>query len=240
LGRPACLPENRTEPENQKTETNGIFTCSNERKKMNCNLPNRKSIRLKGYDYLQAGLYFITICAQNRVCLFGEIIEADLRDCQKMILNDAGKMVQKWYYELENKFNDIKCLEMVIMPNHFHCIIENVNTVQSVVGADLSVCPKTMGEHVGSSLYAVVQWFKTITTNEYIRGVKYKNWQSFDKKMWQRNYWEHIVRNENEYMRIAKYIIENPLKWKNDKFNNGDGNVLMESSVNYENEIWMI
>ena len=77
----------------------------------------------------------------------------------------------------------------------------------------------TQREHIGSLLHRVVQWFKTMTTNEYIRGVKNKNWQRFDGKLWQRNYWEHIVRNENEYNRISQYIIANPLKWENDKSN---------------------
>ena len=177
-----------------------------------------------------------------------------------MILNDAGKMVQKWYYELENKFADIRCHEMIIMPNHFHCIIENVG---HTVGADLRVCPDTniaetnilgeqennilgehgnnilgehennilgeqetnilgehenyiLGEHIGSPLHRVVQWFKTMTTNEYIRGVKTLGWKPFDGKLWQRNYWEHIIRNENEYNRIAEYILKNPQNWDND------------------------
>ena len=92
---------------------------------------HRRSIRLKGYDYSLPDLFFITICVQNKTCLFGEIIN------QQMILNDAGVMVEKWYVELENKFPDIKCYEHVVMPNHFHCIIENVGAV----GADLCVRP---------------------------------------------------------------------------------------------------
>ena len=160
-----------------------------------------------------------------------------------MILNDAGKMIEKWYDELQNKFLDIKCHEMIVMPNHFHCIIENV-------GADLRVCPKDKGktndndkgktndndkgktnkigdkhirnqhitgeyidgEHIGSPLYRVVQWFKTMTTNEYIRGVKSLNWQPFNGKLWQRNYYEHIIRNERSYQIISDYIINNPTK----------------------------
>jgi len=185
--------------------------------KYNPNIHHRRSIRLKGYDYSQAGLYFVTICTQNRECLFGEI------ENNEMILNAAGKMIGKWYYELENKFSDIKCDEMIIMPNHFHCIIENV-------GADLRVCPKPntnkqrnlgeqtiLGEHIGSPLCRVVQWFKTMSTNEYIRGVKNKNWKPFDGKLWQRNYWEHIIRNEKSYHRIAEYIKNNPNNWDNDK-----------------------
>ena len=67
----------------------------------------RKSIRLKGYDYSSPGLYFVTICCQKRACLFGEVKKGI------MVLNDSGKMIKKWYYELENKFHDIKCHEMI-------------------------------------------------------------------------------------------------------------------------------
>jgi REP element-mobilizing transposase RayT len=109
----------------------------------NPNFQQRHSIRLKGYDYSKAGLYFITICTQNRECLFGEIrpVGAPLCGClngsmdthigmqQQMILNEAGEMIVKWYNELENKYPEIRCHEMVVMPNHFHCIIEKTNNI---------------------------------------------------------------------------------------------------------------
>ena len=180
---------------------------------------HRKSIRLKGYDYSQAGLYFITICCQNKVHLFGNVIN------KQMILNDAGKMIEKWFNELQNKFPDVKCHEMVVMPNHIHFIIENIGSV----GADLCVCPndsnfpktekrvsEILGEHAGSPLHRVLQWFKTMSTNEYIRGVKNNNWIPFDGKLWQRNYWEHIIRNDQSYQKISDYIINNPSKWNDD------------------------
>ena len=180
---------------------------------------HRKSIRLKGYDYSQAGLYFITICCQNKVHLFGNVIN------KQMILNDAGKMIEKWFNELQNKFPDVKCHEMVVMPNHIHFIIENIGSV----GADLRVCPndsnisktekrvsEMLGEHAGSTLHHVLQWFKTMSTNEYIRGVKNNNWIPFDGKLWQRNYWEHIIRNDQSYQKISDYIINNPSKWNDD------------------------
>src|SRR5680860_19825 len=97
----------------------------------NSNFHQRKSIRLKGYDYSKAGLYFISICVQNRECLFGEVrtvVGAPLFGClngsmdaqpgvpvRKIILNDAGEMIVKWYYELENKYLEIRCHEMVVM-----------------------------------------------------------------------------------------------------------------------------
>jgi putative transposase len=212
------------------------------RLKYNPNFHHRKSIRLKGYDYSQEGLYFITICVQNRECLFDKIIASDLSISTRIELNDAGQMVGKWYNELENKFPDIHCHEIVVMPNHFHCIIENVKSV----GVDLCICPNKngtnnnvnhhikrgqshrntpsdehdlLGEHIGSPLHRVVQWFKTMTTNEYIRGVKNMGWQPFNGKLWQRNYWEHIIRNDESYKRIAEYINNNPAEWINDKLN---------------------
>ncbi len=111
---------------------------------MNISIHKRKSIRLQGYDYSQAGAYFVTICTQNRACLFGGIIDG------KMALNDAGRMVEKWCFALENKFHDIRCDEFIVMPNHFHCIIINIGPpIVSTVGADLCVCPsETVGPAV--------------------------------------------------------------------------------------------
>jgi REP element-mobilizing transposase RayT len=184
---------------------------------------HRRSIRLKEYDYSQAGMYFVTICCQNRTCRFGKIKNGE------MVLNNAGQMVEKWCAELPHKFSDIIVDTYIIMPNHFHVIIVN-NGNNTAVGADLRVCPDELdeheisdehgisGEHIGSPLHAVVQWFKTMTTNEYIRGVKTLGWQRFDKKLWQRNYWERIIRNEHSYQRIANYIVNNPMSWGNDKF----------------------
>ena len=177
--------------------------------------PKRRSIRLRGYDYSRCGAYFVSICTKDRTCLFGDI------ENQEMALNDAGRMVDKWYVELENKFQDIRCDEYIIMPNHFHAIIQNTGPV----GADLCVCPdddrhgRTSGEHTGSPLHRVIQWFKTMTTNGYIRGVKQYGWVPFAGRLWQRNYYEHIVRNENEMSRIREYIRNNPAQWATDKDN---------------------
>jgi len=186
----------------------------------NLDIHHRCSFRLKGYDYSQAGAYSVTICTQNRECLFGEIVD------KEMILNNPGRMVEKWYRELENKFADIVCDQCAIMPNHIYFVI------QTGVGTDLRVRPDTDtdeqtsgGEHIGSPLHTVIQWFKTMTTNEYIRGVKQNGWSTFPGKLWQRNYYEHIVRNENELNRIREYIMNNPLQWELDRENpNGQCN----------------
>ena len=179
--------------------------------KYNPNLHHRRSIRLRGYDYSQPGAYFITLCTQNRECLFGNVVD------EKMILNDAGKMIEKWYFEFQKKFSVIQCDQYIIMPNHMHFIIINV-------GADLGVCPENTGEHnlkgehIGSPLRDIIRWFKTMTTNEYIRNVKNNEWKPFNGKLWQRNYYQHITRNEQELKKIGDYIINNPLKWESDKY----------------------
>jgi putative transposase len=199
--------------------------------KYNPDIHRRRSIRLTGYDYSQRGCYFITVCTQGRRCLFGEI------ETGRMILNDAGRMVGRWWNELKNKYNNIEIDEYVVMPNHCHGIINIAETVGAkIVGADLCVCPDNnmgenvknkKGEHIGSPLqgspiqkwpmYTMIQWFKTMTTNEYIRNVKQNHWEPFDGKLWQRNYYEQIVRDEMSLRRIREYIANNPYIWQQDK-----------------------
>ena len=187
---------------------------NNQKIKMyNPEIHHRHSIRLKEYDYSSEGLYFITVCAQDKKCMFGKIINGD------MYLNEAGRMIQKWYLKTSAKFPDIECMEYIIMPNHFHCIWHNV-------GADPCVCPNAsnnntpcgiLGEHMGSPLHRVIQWFKTMTTNEYIRNINNNQWIPFNKRLWQLNYYEHIIRNQHSYEEISDYIITNPLRWEKDQ-----------------------
>jgi len=233
---------------------------------------HRKSIRLKGYDYSQEGLYFITIVCQNRTHFFGEIIDGN------MILNDAGKMIEKQWLTIAERFDNIVLEEYIVMPNHFHAIVnipvgatlvvdpnkdpnikatlvvhpnkdssskatlvvdpnkappqqektdDTINDIewQPQGIATTGIAPsgntttgiaqppknKTIGDIIGA--------FKSITTNEYIKNVKSNNWKRFDKKLWQRNYWEHIIRNKKAYKNISEYIKNNPKKWSEDSKN---------------------
>ena len=154
----------------------------------NPNIHHRRSIRLKGYDYSLPGAYFITLCTQNREDFFGYIENGILHP------NDASAMVQKWYTEVSHKFANVTCDEMVVMPNHFHCIWHITEQIADV------------------NIPTVVQWFKTMTTNEYIHGVKEKGWPPFNKRLWQRNYYETIIRNEQAYENIRNYIHTNPVR----------------------------
>jgi putative transposase len=155
---------------------------------------HRRSIRLKGYDYSQPGGYFVTIVTKSRDLLFGEVVTG------KMILNDAGKMIQCLWRELLNRFINIELYEFSVMPNHFHGILMITEKMNN-----------TLGDIIGA--------FESITTDEYILGVKNNGWHRFDKKLWQRNYWEHIIRDENELNRIREYIINNPMQWETDHEN---------------------
>jgi REP element-mobilizing transposase RayT len=165
------------------------------------NKHHRRSIRLKGYDYSQPGAYFVTICTQNREHLFG------LVDNGALILNEAGNMVQKWWLTLDSKFEGIEPDTFVVMPNHFHGIIK--------------ITPRlAKGEaEEAISVGRVIQWFKTMSTNEYIRGVKQHQWPPFPGKLWQRNYYEHIIHNEHVYLAVQRYIQQNPQRWWLDRFN---------------------
>ena len=172
-------------------------------------LPNRKSIRLKNYDYSSNGYYFVTICTQNREKLFGEIVGATLRGRP----NNPDKIIVKWLLESENKFKDIKIDEYIVMPNHIHFIIKRTGDHIGSTGDHTG----STGDHIGSPLRDIIGWFKTMSTNEYIAGVKDGRFMPFKGRLWQRNYYEHIIRNYDDYINIAEYIQNNPLKWEEDK-----------------------
>ncbi len=186
----------------------------------------RKSLRLKEYDYSQPWYYFITICVNTWLCILGEI------SGNEIYLSDAGKMVETYWKKLEEKYHHIRLHKYTVMPNHFHGIIEimdiqdgrgqpmcwpwywtvnwlDKNQIGTYSGQTHSSAP-TIGE--------MIQWFKTMTTNIYIQNVKNYHWEPFYKKLWQRNYYEHIIRNENGYFKISEYITHNPNNWKHDRF----------------------
>ena len=182
-------------------------------------LPQRRALRLRNYDYSWPGAYYVTIVTQQREPLFGAIANDEVQ------LNAAGQMIEQWWQELLHKFPQIELDASIIMPNHLHGII-----VIPSVGADLRVGPQTQvdpqtpigsqtGEHTGSPLPTIMQWFKTMTTNAYIRGVKEFGWPAFPGKLWQRSFYEHVVRDEVDLNRIREYIANNPLKWLDDTEN---------------------
>jgi len=179
--------------------------------KYNPEIHHRKTIRLKNYDYCQEGLYFITICTKNREKLFAEIVGAgssrpndDLfktTEQPKLILNEIGMLIENEYSQLEDKYEIIKCHQYVIMPNHFHCIIE---IIKNQKGGKTPPLPEILG------------YFKFQTTKKYNEAMKLKNEKYLS--LWQRNYYENIIRNEETYNKIVDYIENNPVKWGLDKY----------------------
>jgi putative transposase len=160
---------------------------------------HRRSIRLKGYDYSQAGAYFVTVCIQQRECLFGEVESEVVR------LNDSGAMVEGWWEELEKKFSTVVLDEWILMPNHLH----------GILFLNGRATPSTTLPALGD----VMGWFKTMTTNEYIRGVRNLGWRCFPGKLWQRDFFDHIIRTSEELERIREYIRQNPSLWHEDPEN---------------------
>lgn len=185
---------------------------------------NRKSIRLKGYNYAQAGLYFITICTHNRAHLFGQIINGE------MFLNAAGRVAVKCWQDIPAHFPNAALHEYVVMPNHVHGII---GLQSRSVGANYDSPPNNhtdndwangnspvqkMPFHSPSqSIGSIVRGFKIGVTKWF----RYENGSPQNIQIWQRNYYDHIIRNDAAYNRIANYIVNNPAKWNDDRFYTG-------------------
>ncbi len=197
------------------------------------NRRSRRSIRLKGFDYSSPGKYFITICTLNRECLFGEIHEGN------MILAVAGKIVHNEWLHTPRVRSGIELDAFVIMPNHLHGIISirmrrgdpQHKSFADFGEFDLSVTkvagrPEENGNKNGASrrgaptapvlkpntIGAIVGQFKSNSTKK-IRESVYPGFY------WQRNYYEHIIRNGSELSQIRKYILENPGNWNEDQDN---------------------
>ena len=196
----------------------------------NPNIHHRKSIRLKGYDYSQAGLYFITICVKDRECLFGKIIDG------KMNFNDGGKIADECWLKISEHFLNVVLHEYIVMPNHVHGIIElkrvdaicnqisnNVGTRHIVSLPDNSESSvgtsHVMSQHnqfskpIPGSISVIIQQYKSSVT-------RFVNKTNVSHFRWQSRFYEHIIRDEKSYHRISEYIINNPKNWKDDDFFN--------------------
>lgn len=190
----------------------------------NPDIHKRQSIRLKGYDYSQSGLYFITICCYQRECLFGNIINSQI------ILNNFGQLIKEEWLKSAEIRKEIEFDDFVIMPNHFHGIViinqeinsdfmkNDVDFQDNNVGANgrsplqqiqssrpkISMKPK--------SISSLIAGFKSATTKKIniIRNTP-------QNPVWQRNYYDHIIRNDESLAKIREYVQNNPLSWENDQ-----------------------
>ncbi|MCX5920977.1 MAG: transposase [Candidatus Melainabacteria bacterium] len=189
---------------------------------MKQSLPQRKPLRLTAYDYAQNGAYFITICTENRAYLFGDIVD------NTMVLNDAGKMVESVWREMPMHYPNILLDAFIIMPNHIHFIIvfiENDHSVPKSLADVINHAPTTRTEpSVGVPFMAsanqptplgkIVRTFKgksTFLINQHQKTV--------GMPVWQRGYYDQIIRNEAHLQSVRLYIENNPAQWAFDEEN---------------------
>lgn len=177
--------------------------------KFNPLLHRRHSIRLPGYDYSRPGAYFITICTYNKESLFGLVTGG------KMVLNDYGLLVEGEWKRIPNRFPLILLGAFMIMPNHFHGIITymDISHVGARQGAEITSgsCSFASPLPANPPLGVVVGAFKS-TSARIINGLR----QTPGFPVWQRNYYEHIIRDDESYLQIAEYILTNPERWEFD------------------------
>ena len=178
---------------------------------------HRRSLRLKGFDYSRSGMYFITICCQDHEHRFGYI------ENQIMVLNQFGIITQNEWYKLPDRFQNLQLGAFQVMPNHIHAIVilngpiagailavapdANVGAGASPAPTKVLIANPTVGNIIGA--------YKSLVANECLKLFKSKNEKM--GKLWQRNYYERIIRDDRAFNAISMYILNNPAKWKGDK-----------------------
>ncbi len=176
---------------------------------------NRKRNRLQNYDYSTPGYYFATICTKGMLEYFGRMQN------NEMELNDKGRIVQKCWLDLHNHYKNCKLHAFVIMPNHIHGIIEIVGNgfkpFQNKPTTNKIQNEPTTNKRNG------LKPFPTYGLSEIIRGFKTFSSKNINQKSkhkftWQKSFYDHIIRNDEELIRISDYIEKNPLLWKQDEY----------------------
>lgn len=179
---------------------------------------HRHSLRLKDFDYSQAGAYFVTICTKNRQCLFGKIQQG------LMQLNASGRVASAQWQRLPNRFTDLELGEWIVMPNHIHGILvttgkgeaSHANSSASPNPITKDASPLRPNGTAPGSVGAIIQNYKSITSRKLSAQI-----ENLKRSVWQRNYYEHVIRNERELRAISDYILANPQNWEKDTENIG-------------------
>lgn len=167
---------------------------------------HRRSIRIKDYDYAKSGAYFVSICTLNRQYLFGKVING------KMELSEAGRIVENEWLNVKVARCNIRLDQFIVMPNHFHAILWIEGNYKGTASCAPTI--QHFGQVISGSLSAIIRGFKSAVTNRFN---KMNNTDG--NTIWQRNYYEHIIRDEPSLNRIREYIIHNPLSWEMDREN---------------------
>lgn len=167
----------------------------------------RRSLRLQDCDYSHAGAYYVTICTFERRCLFGEVRDGE------MLLTRSGQIADEEWQRTALLRKNVKLDTYVIMPNHIHGVILILEERQEGTAAPCPYEPR-FGNAVSNSLASIVGSYKSVVTrriNER-RG-------AFQEPVWQRNYYEHVIRDEDDLNRVREYIVNNPICWGDDENN---------------------
>ena len=174
----------------------------------NPNIHRRRSIRLKDYDYTQPGIYFITICTEKRVCLFGEVVAG------RMCLSRYGEIVWEEWLNTETRRPNVITDAFVVMPNHGHGSI-GIHDAEPCRGMarHAPTTARQFGKPIPNSLPTIIGSFKSAVT----KGINRRRGTT-GTSVWQRGYYERIVRNEHALNHVRQYIEENPLRWHYDHF----------------------
>ena len=189
-----------------------------------------KQYRLPGYDYSGGGYYFVTICTQDRLNILRCVgTDPRVRSSYKKqpcgLLSEFGNLCQQWWLKIPDKFPGTELDKFCFMPNHFHgiLIIRYKCKAQTRGSAPTNYtggsAPTNYTGWSAPTVGNVIQWFKTMTTNEYIKNVKTQSWLKFSKHVWQPRFHDRVIRNEKEYWAIKRYILDNPKNWDKDKEN---------------------
>lgn len=171
---------------------------------------HRRSIRLKDYDYSTPNWYYVTICTQNKKCLFGEVING------KMILNECGKIVEDELLKTKEIRKNVDLDYYVIMPNHLHAIIiikYQLKSTNENGRGELQFSTANKFISPSQTIGAIVRGFKSAATNRINQARNTPNY-----KIWQKNYYEHILRNEKDLYFTRNYIKLNPFKWELEEY----------------------
>lgn len=165
---------------------------------------HRRSIRLKGYDYTTAGVYFVTVVTNKRDCLFGQIVDGEME------LNDCGRFAAAEWARTANLRPRVTLDAWIVMPNHFHAI----NALQDCPAVQRGPCLEAFGKPVSDSIPTIVRLFKSATTKliNLHRGTP-------GIPVWQRGYYEHIIRDDRSLDRLRDYILNNADRWADDREN---------------------
>lgn len=176
--------------------------CPVNEMKDNADILQRHSIRLKGYDYSQNGAYFVTVCTFEKKCLLGNVINGQI------LLNEFGIIVKHEWLKTGELHENVVLDEYIVMPNHFHCIILIEGTARRAPTIE------RYGHPTVNSLPTIIRSFKSAVTKQI-----HQILQTSIQPVWQRNYYEHTIRDENDLNMIREYIINNQLKWEFDSEN---------------------